>query len=138
MKSFRWKIDDKPVTPTRPDDLIVHLLSELEPWKQYVVYIETYTLALSKKSGRSRLMYFRTQPDGKSLGQGGVMRRAIGVNASSIKRLTRLNLRWLIRKGAWNVLSVFEVPDKFTCRWVFQLPEFSAKLSLLGVSVAPF
>ena len=65
------------------------------------------------------------------------MRRASGAKLSSTERLSpRLNLRRSTRVGAWNVMSLSEVRDKRTSQRDCHLPQLSAELRRLGVSVA--
>ena len=65
------------------------------------------------------------------------MRRSSGAEVSSTKRLSpRLNLRRSTRVGAWNVMSLSEVRDKRTGQRDCHLPQLSAELRRLGVSVA--
>ena len=65
------------------------------------------------------------------------MRRSSGAEVSSTKRRSpRLNLRRPTRVGAWNVMALSEVLDKRTCQRDCHLPQLSAELRRLGVSVA--
>ena len=55
----------------------------------------------------------------------------------STKRLfPRLNLRRSTAVGAWNVMSLYEVCGKRTCQRDCHLPQLSAELRRLDVSVA--
>ena len=65
------------------------------------------------------------------------MRRGSGAEVSSTKCLSpRLNLRRSTRVGAWNVMSLSEVRSKRTGQRDCHLPQLSAELRRLGVSVA--
>ena len=77
------------------------------------------------------------QKAGQSQVQGGGVRCHSGAEVSPTERLSpRLNLRRSTRSGAWNVMSLSEVRYKRTGHRDYHLPQLSAKLRRLVVSVA--
>ena len=55
----------RPVSPDEEGaDNVSELLYDLNPWTQYAVYVQAYTIASSDRGAMSPIVYFRTKPDG--------------------------------------------------------------------------
>ncbi|XP_064650829.1 insulin-like peptide receptor isoform X2 [Lineus longissimus] len=60
MLIHAWKMED--IINTNPS-YVYHILTGLEPWTQYAVYVQTYTVASSNEGAMSELVYFKTDPE---------------------------------------------------------------------------
>jgi insulin receptor len=67
--SERWRVNNVAPNIDDSDENQMHLITNLQPYTQYAIFVQTYTVALQqmgKRVGaRSPILYERTSPAGK-------------------------------------------------------------------------
>lgn len=58
-----WKVIDHPIDFAKETPFTATILSDLQPFTKYAVYVQTYTIMTAKMGARSSILYFTTQPE---------------------------------------------------------------------------
>ncbi|XP_074651853.1 insulin-like peptide receptor [Tubulanus polymorphus] len=58
-----WKTQDVRADNDKTADKLATLLTDLKPWTQYAIYVETYTTAMANEGAMSELIYVKTLPE---------------------------------------------------------------------------